>query len=85
MIVCRNCYGNEIEERVWIDLVTGDAVSREGEYFCRSCQSLTDIIVTADPEIWVEDVEPIKEENEVSIISTTPLDKRNSDLEDGES
>lgn len=79
MIVCKSCYGNEIEEQVWIDLVTGDAMSRGGNYFCRSCQSMTDIIVTADPEIWVEDVEPITEENEGHIISTTGDSKYSTD------
>lgn len=71
MIACKHCYGNEIEEHLWVDVVTGDAVSRDDEYFCRSCGCRTDIIVTADPEIWVEDVEPIKEENEGSIIDVS--------------
>lgn len=68
MIACAVCFGNELEEHLWIDTLTGEITDRNNEYYCRSCECMTSIIETANPEIWVEDVEPLTEEDEQNLI-----------------
>lgn len=82
MINCSKCYGNEIEELVWIDLLTTNVVSRQDEYYCKNCQARVDIVVTNDYE-WIEDVEPLNENDENNqIIPNVDKPKFNLSIDD---
>lgn len=63
MINCNKCYGQDLEELVWIDTVSGDITERMGEYHCLHCGCQVDIIVTGDEDPWITDIKPMIEDD----------------------
>lgn len=51
MYKCNKCHSGEVEYLTWIDLNTHEEMDGEtGEYYCRACQSHTDVYMTTQDE-----------------------------------
>lgn len=61
MVSCSKCYSNDIDALAWVNLVTSEITEREDQYHCNNCGSTVEVILTPDMD-WIEDIEPIKEE-----------------------
>ena len=63
MYRCVKCNSPEVESLEWVDMNTGEISAGEvGEYYCRSCESHTDVYVHGN---LYEDIE-LPEEKEIT-------------------
>lgn len=62
---CTKCHGQDIDELMWINQETGDIKHREDQYYCNYCQSKVEVVLTSPRAEWIEDIEPLKEEETI--------------------
>lgn len=71
---CTKCKGNNIEELVWVNQITGEISDREDQFYCCDCGAKVEIIIAAPLLSWIEDIDPLEEDDTTPPLATNETD-----------